>query len=349
MKFLKFPLTLSLIILCLSLLSAQNTRKDSVVISDIPIEKMSEEERSKYLFDAIEEQDQQQTQRLVWSMAYYDHDENGETALTKAITQQNVEIVRFLSQKAVINLKNKAGETPLTLAVKQNHREIIEMVAERAKAAYKNDLDEAPLWLAVENGDLQIIQLLLDKGARIDLHSRGATPVSRAVETSKLPVLALLLKNGANPSKADKDGILPLAKAVETDQVIIAKMLLKKSTQPRKDANWKSEIGEPLLHRAIARKQETMVRLLLEYGAETNAVNYFDNNSLHVAAEAGAANLVSLLLENGADPQAENMMGETPEDLARAKNRGTVLQVFSSARDSAPQTKGLNGLADSNN
>jgi ankyrin repeat protein len=161
-------------------------------------------------------------------------------------------------------------------------------------------------------------------------------------------VLALLLKNGANPSNCDQDGTLPLAKAVAAKQISMAKMLLKKSAQARKDANWKNEIGQPLLHQAIASKQEAMVRLLLEFGAEANAVNFFDNSSLHAAAEAGAADLVGLLLEHGADPLAENMMGETAEDLAREKDQLLVLQAFSAAREADQQAKGVDSLADSN-
>ncbi|MEO0340275.1 MAG: ankyrin repeat domain-containing protein [Bacteroidota bacterium] len=297
-------------------------------MSTIKVKEMTFDERTSYLFDAVDANDQAEAGRLAWTSGFYKHDEDGETALTKAIIQGETEMVKLLSEKAVINLKNQAGETPLTLAIKQKNPTIIDLVCKRGKTALKNDIDQAPLYLAVELGDLFVLQKLIDLGARVDVQSEGKTPLSKAVEKGDIRVVALLLKNGANPSITDQDGILPLSKAVAANNLPVAKILLKKSKQGNTDANWKNAIGEPVVQAAIRMKNPAMVQLLLNYGAQSNASNYFDNSSLHIAAELGEVEIVKMLLSQGVDNSLENMMGETAYDLAKSQNHQQVLTTL---------------------
>ncbi len=328
MKFTKFVLTFSLVFGCTFFLSAQKNKKDSVDVSTIEVKEMTFDERTNFLFDAVDANDQEQASRLAWTSGFYKHDEDGETALTKAIINGELDMIKLLSEKAVINLKNQAGETPLTLAIKKKNPKVIDLVCKRGKTALKNDSDQAPLYLAVELGDLFVLQKLIDLGARVDVQSEGKTPLSKAVEKGDIRVVALLLKNGANPSITDQDGILPLSKAVLSSNLPIAKILLKKSKQGNKDANWKNAIGEPVVQAAIRMKNPGMVQLLLNYGAQANALNYFDNSSLHVAAELGQVEIVKMLLNQGADNNLENMMGETAYDLAKAQDHQQVLTTI---------------------
>jgi ankyrin repeat protein len=71
------------------------------------------------------------------------------------------------------------------------------------------------------------------------------------------------------------------------------------------------------------------VKLLLDYGAQANAMNYFDNSSLHLAAELGQMETLKLLMDNGANPELENMMGETALDLAQQKNHQSAIELLS--------------------
>ena len=348
MKFTKFVLTFSLLFGCTLFLSAQKNKKDSVDVSTIEVKEMTFDERTSYLFDAVDANDQTEANRLAWTSGFYKHDEDGETALTKAIIQGETEMVKLLGEKAVINLKNQAGETPLTLAIKQKNPKIIDLVCKRGKTALKNDMDQAPLYLAVELGDLFVLQKLIDLGARVDVQSEGKTPLSKAVEKGDIRVVALLLKNGANPSITDQDGILPLSKAVASSNLPIAKILLKKSKQGNADANWKNAIGEPIVQAAIRTKNPGMVQLLLNYGAQANALNYFDNSSLHIAAELGEVEIVKMLLNQGVDNTLENMMGETAYDLAKAQNHQQVLSTMtdfeSEGAEASTETERLAGF-----
>jgi len=292
-------------------------------------DEITESERVRLIFAAVENGDTRMTDTLANNSVYYRHNDQGETALTQAILQEDVDMVRLLCRKAVINLKNEAGETPLTLAIKQGHTEIIALVMQRAKAALKNDLDETPLWLAIENGDLFIAQKLIDKGARVNHLSKGETPVFQALRTRQLDMLALLIKNDADPSRTNIDQEIPLFWAVRDKQYDMARILLNRSQQPYEDANWKNQIGQPLLTRAVEQNQYDMVKLLIEYGAQVNTTDHLDNTPLHTAAKLGYSPLADLLISSGADPASLNMLGETARDIAAHEGHQDVLNLFS--------------------
>ncbi|HEX5091743.1 MAG TPA: ankyrin repeat domain-containing protein, partial [Burkholderiales bacterium] len=56
--------------------------------------------------------------------------------------------------------------------------------------------------------------------------------------------------------------------------------------------------------------------LLLERGADPDAVNLDGNLALHGAADAGREDTVKLLLPRTRDPALRNLKGKSPRDLA---------------------------------
>jgi 26S proteasome non-ATPase regulatory subunit 10 len=68
---------------------------------------------------------------------------------------------------------------------------------------------------------------------------------------------------------------------------------------------------------AARSNQMATAKLLLEAGASVNAVNDVGETSLHLAAEAGNAEMARMLLENGADASAREWIGNrTAAELA---------------------------------
>ncbi|KAH7386598.1 ankyrin repeat-containing domain protein [Cadophora sp. MPI-SDFR-AT-0126] len=68
--------------------------------------------------------------------------------------------------------------------------------------------------------------------------------------------------------------------------------------------------GRAALHRAVCNKNESMVRLLLEQGAEFGRQDHNGQTALHLAVEGGQDGLVKLLLE-GNDSNVKDSMGRT--------------------------------------
>lgn len=73
---------------------------------------------------------------------------------------------------------------------------------------------------------------------------------------------------------------------------------------------------EPL-HSAAAADQTEIARMLLDAGADPNAVQEGGFTPLHAAGQNGNAELASLLLERGADRAAATQDGHTAGDFAR--------------------------------
>lgn len=311
-------------------------------------DKVDEEAERMGFFAAVEGGDTARVADKLTPERFYDFNSDGETALTLAVKQGDLEMVKLLEEKAVINLKNKSGESPLTLAIKGQDPEIIRIIMERAKPGLKNDEGIAPLMLAIEQQDLRLMKDLIDRGAQVNRKSNGITPIARAVELNNVQAVAMLVQKGADLSQSNDDGDIPLYIAVRNGYNVIAGILLQKSSQPSVDANWKTRMGEPLLNLAIQKDQSQIARILLDFGADTYNMDYLENTGLNLAAEKGDTELVQILIDRGADPNHANMLGTTPITAATQNGHGELADLLAQA-GANPGTRNYEGFAATDN
>ena len=72
-----------------------------------------------------------------------------------------------------------------------------------------------------------------------------------------------------------------------------------------------------------------MVRLLVEKGADVNAINYEGETALMIAVDAGDnPEVVKLLLEKGADVNARTKEGETALMIASKRLRLDAIKLL---------------------
>jgi uncharacterized protein len=76
--------------------------------------------------------------------------------------------------------------------------------------------------------------------------------------------------------------------------------------------------GDTPLHVVVWRNDEYAAKLLLEAGAEPNAVGDIGATPLHVAVRARSTGLVRLLLLSGADPNIRCEFGDSAFERADA-------------------------------
>ncbi|KAM0271865.1 hypothetical protein ACHAQH_008965 [Verticillium albo-atrum] len=118
-----------------------------------------------------------------------------------------------------------------------------------------------------------------------------------------------------------KKGQAPLHRAAANGRDAVVRLLLKwgANTEARDGG------GQTPLHRAAANGHDAVVRLLLEKGANTEARDGGGQTPLHRAAANGHDAVVRLLLEKGANANATDHDGETP--LSRARGHATVAKL----------------------
>ena len=124
---------------------------------------------------------------------------------------------------------------------------------------------------------------------------------------SSADIVRVLLDAGADQSLATDDGTTPFMAAAG---------LGRSTFRP----NWTR--GQR------SRGAEEATRVLLEAGAEINAVNEADFSALHGAAFRGLNEVVEYLVEHGADIDARDYRGRTPYRLAEGSKQSFQFQAF---------------------
>jgi len=120
-------------------------------------------------------------------------------------------------------------------------------------------------------------------------------------------ILKALLAAGADAGRPTVDGTTPL---------MVAAGLGRATFSPGKQR------GDP------APVAEAAVRILLDAGADVNAVNEADFTALHGAAFRGLNEVIQILVERGARLNARDYRGRTPFRLAEGSKQSFQFQAF---------------------
>jgi ankyrin repeat protein len=196
---------------------------------------------------------------------------SGETALLVATRSGNPAAVRaLLSRGANANVKESAyGQTPLMLAAAENHPEVCRLLiqsgarlneASTVVEPQKLFLSQSyrggftPLHYAARQGAIETGRVLLE--ARADLNARepdGISPLVLALFNGHYDFAAMLVEGGADVNLADKGGRTPLYQTLDMRRLeFIA--------------------GRPAPRWTDTRDPLALIKLLLDYGADPNAV-----------------------------------------------------------------------------
>jgi len=91
------------------------------------------------------------------------------------------------------------------------------------------------------------------------------------------------------------------------------------------------EFGDSPLHYACMLDCTEVANLLLQFGADPNAVSAINDTPLHCCAQNGNAEIMDFLLTHGADPNYTTELGDTvfdqwPDDPVKQAQLASVLQ-----------------------
>ncbi len=242
------------------------------------------------------------------------------TALYFAASEGRLDLVKYLIQKGAQIEAPSNGGTPLQAAAGRHHREVVKALVE-AGAAY--DLDTA-----ISLSDEERVKGILQKDPDV---ARRENALHSACRTGHAGIVALLIEKGADPNDSRRHWHdPPLLSALEHEEIV--KLLLEKGADPKVRLNIKGlAFGSTLLHEAARRGHLESARLLIERGADVEAVIVDDFmgkpaketvfSPLHAAASGGQAKLVELLVDRKADLKRRTSAGQSALELAGAQIR----------------------------
>ena len=218
----------------------------------------------------------------------------GITPLWLASTNGQLEIVRrLLDMGADPNVSPRTGGTPLMRAASGGYAEVARaLIAHGANAnAVEASQQQTALMWATSRRQPAVVQVLLEAGANPNAQARiwreevqlccwaqtsdlsdlaevnrgGFTALHFAARQGDVDSARLLLDAGARIDATAADGSAPLALAAFSDQATVVKLLLERGADPNAIGG-----GYAALHAAVLRGNAEVVRALLAKGANPN-------------------------------------------------------------------------------
>jgi ankyrin repeat protein len=190
----------------------------------------------------------------------------------------------------------------------------------------KNGGESEALRIAIRSGNKEIVQLLINAGAPVNPSATSLwTPLADAAFAKKFDIMKLLLQSGAKVDAPDHRGV-PLLLSTGFFDPTVTTILLDAGA----DTNAVDREGETALMKASGHGGKETVKVLIEHHADVNRKDVKGRTALMHAAAGYDSDAIPLLLENGADPNVRDNEGKSALDLAdKSNNLGafTMLSV----------------------
>lgn len=214
---------------------------------------------------------------------------DGWTALHVAVQEGKLEEMQILLEHGVnVNQVNK-----------KNNQTAVFLIAHQS---FDSKLDT----------NAQMLELLLAAGADINhVDKQKNSALDRAVEKKQEQAIKLLCAYGATAHKAST--MQELFELALTNRELIAYVDFAQVDLNRGDIT-----GAAFLHRAEIQEQLTLVEILVKRGADVNLMHYSYTEPdkgympIHRSTRDGRYEVTRLLLEYGADVNAVDIVGNTP-------------------------------------
>lgn len=230
--------------------------------------------------------------------------EAGETLLTCAISNQNIELVEFLLRNgADVNGTNHDSFYPLEVAVLSGELRQVELLNEHGKLNYTRS-DDFSLIFAAANGEYAVTEFLLKKGMKVNqLDENNSAAIHWAAQEGHLNIIELIINNGGSIDLIDDSDQTALYIAAGNNNLEIVRFLLEHGANP----NLPIETS-PVIIASSFDGYETL-EYLLSYGANIDAQDLDGRTALFYSIVRGNLEMSKYLLSKGSSTQMVDHTG----------------------------------------
>ena len=226
-------------------------------------------------------------------------------------------IIKYINESGIspINIKDQNGDTLSHIIVRENKFEAVELVIE----SYINLLgfsDEFFKWFFCENKNYQTVLEVCILFPNKDIIKYIYEIISKTTEKN-----FRLLEN--------RKGIFHYAAL--NNQIYSILYFYEKLQRFYKNnliIDIPTELGITPLHFACFKGNKQIVDILLDLGADINAIDNDGNSCLHFAVNSNNVLLIKKLLIRGADKNIKNKENQTALDLAQSKKLFNIVEVL---------------------
>ena len=262
------------------------------------------------------------------------------TPLVAALAGGHLQTANFLRDSgADPNVRGYSGTIPLHSAANFGKFEMVQVLLEyKADVHARNDYGLTPLHSASRGYNAggpnispslsNVARLLLKHGADVNaLERHQNTPLHEAARYGRVEVVRVLLKHVANLGAEDDDR-KTASRVVVLSEYVNARNAMDKSPLHLASQGAYDSDG----YDGISLSLSNVARLLLEHGADVNALKDDLSTPLHLAARYGRVEVVRVLLEHSADVGAKGSDGKTAFELASKRRHNVIMKLLSEHR-----------------
>ena len=192
-----------------------------------------------------------------------------------------------------------------------------------------------PLNTAASTGDIQTVRRLLDTGTDVNATTNDRSPLRAASCAGETEIVKYLLSKGADPNSPNDRGGTALICASFRCHHDVVKALLDAGV--RVDEPFGEQLTTALMQ-ASQTGNASVVRILLESGANPNLIDVWGGTALHRAAYFGSSDITRMLVEAGAKTSVhlssspprskDSLPGDTPLSIAKRKGFNAVVEFL---------------------
>ena len=224
--------------------------------------------------------------------------------------------------------------SPLHIAAKKNAPKLARLLLQKgATLNLRDNIGDTPLHVAVGNGTKELVSLLLTFGAYTEIKNIfGSTAMHILSRSRNESILLLLIKAGADIEARDSQARTPLGNAILSNLQSTAQILIRHGANVNAWSIVSNTLGA-LLFEAVRRRKEWAVNLLLENGADLQAIDGIGHQALYYAVNESQESMVKVLLDRGAikNAIANPLIEGSPLHCAVSRPNLTIVEMILTA------------------